>query len=227
MGRLRTPGPGAYDTPSYLTVGGSPQGRPSASFASNSTRNSGAKGDATGDPGAYDIERGGVHMGKKEPISARSRRSHNRDINLGKGSFVSTSKRSSTPPARSTRGGPGEHDYAHLYACGRASQATTSSFLSASPLAGHIRKSDTPGVGEYDPNDKERFQKKSFSKEGSPMFAGSLKSRSAAINTATGEHVGPGSYELEQRSIGHKMTASINPRLPGFMSSSVRSGPED
>jgi hypothetical protein len=228
MPRLRTPGPGAYNTPSHLTIGGrTSDRRPSASFASNSSRQSKGHGDSLGDPGAYDLEHGGVHLGKKEPISARSRRSHNRDINLGKGSFISTSSRSTSAPPRSMRGGPGEHDYQHLYSCGHGGHGGTAAFRSALPLGGHIRKSDTPGIGEYDPNDKARFMKTSFSKSGSPMFAGSLKSRSASTRSTTGEHIGPGSYDLENNSINHKMMSSVNPRLPGFGSSSVRGGPED
>ena len=184
--------------------------------------------DATGDPGAYDLERGGVHLGKNEVMSARSRRSFNRDINQGKGSFNSVSKRSSTPPPRSRRGGPGEHDYSHLYSCGHAATQVTSSFLSASPLAGHIRRSDTPGIGEYDPNDKIRFQSKQFSTAGaSAVFTGATKSRSASGATTTGEHIGPGSYDLDHGSIEHRANTSTNPRLPGFLSSSVRGGPED
>ena len=66
--------------------------------------------------------------------------------------------------------------------------------MSAIPLGGHIRKSDTPGVGEYDPSDKERFSKKSFTKEGSYMFASSAKSRGSAGYTDNGgdSHAPPG-----------------------------------
>ena len=99
--------------------------------------------------------------------------------------------------------------------------------MSAVPLGGHIRKSDTPGVGEYEPSDKERFSPKSFTKEGSYMFAGTAKGRGSAATTTTGEHVGPGSYELKAGSIAARMNTSVNPRLPGFGSSSVRTGPED
>ena len=144
MVRLRTPGPGAYETPSHLTISGSMGGRPTASFASNSHRaNKVSSRDSSGDPGAYDIERSGVHLGKKEPMSARTRRSFNRDVNGGRGSFNSTTQRSSSAPPRSTRGGPGEHDYSHMYACGNSSTQVTSSFLSAMPLGGHVRKSET------------------------------------------------------------------------------------
>lgn len=220
MPRLRTPGPGAYEMPPHMTIGGSLGTRPTASFASNSKRSAKGGADATGDPGGYDIDRGGVHLGKKEAISARSKRSFNRDVNQGRGSFNSTTKRSTSAPPRSLRGGPGEHDYAHMYSCGStASVQVTSSFLSASPLGGHVRKSDTPGVGEYEPN---AVANKSFSREGQSMFAGSLKSRSVSSRSATGDHVGPGSYELEQSSIQKQMEGSANPRLPGFGSSSIR-----
>ena len=46
-------------------------GRPTATFASSTSRLR-KETDQMGDPGAYDIEHSGVHMGKKEPMSARS-----------------------------------------------------------------------------------------------------------------------------------------------------------
>jgi len=159
-------------------------------------------------------------------MSARTRRSFNRDVNGGRGSFNSTTQRSSSAPPRSTRGGPGEHDYSHMYACGNSSTQVTSSFLSAMPLGGHVRKSETPGVGEYNPNHAEGLAR-SASKEGSSMFAGAMKSRSVSSFSTTGEHVGPGSYELSGKSIEARMRQSSNPRLPGFGSSSVRASPDD
>ena len=249
MGRLRTPGPGSYDVPAHLMIGGNTTKKATASFASNSKRGADAKRDLSGDPGAYDIERVGVHLGRKEPMSARSGRSFNRDVNSGRGSFNSTTSRSTSAPPRSQRGGPGEHDYSHLCTadsnanhvamllylptgvcahvdtCGNASTHMTSSFLSASPLAGHIRRSDTPGVGEYEPT---HAQSKNFSKAGSHMFAGSLQSRSSAARSTTGEDVGPGSYELEQSSIHHQMAIATNPRLcarPSMLSRSLHSVP--
>ena len=96
MGRLRTPGPGAYDTPANLVIGGKKDTRPSYSFASNSERGKKMGGDQSGDPGAYDFEHVGGHGGRKEPMSARSTRSFNRDINSGKGSFNSSLTRSNS-----------------------------------------------------------------------------------------------------------------------------------
>ena len=211
--------------PEHLRIGGSPHNRrPTASFASSTSRLKKETEREGGDPGAYDMEHTGVHMGKKEPMSARSGRSFNRDVNNGKGSFNSTSQRSTSAPPRSLRGGPGENDYSHLYACGNgnASARGSSSFLSSTPLGGHIRKNDNPGVGEYNPN---RAMGKNFSKEGSAIFAGTNSSRGVNTNTTTGENVGPGSYDLSGRSIEAQMTGSGNPRSPGFGSSTVRAGP--
>ena len=120
MGRLRTPGPGAYNVPTHLQFGTASR-KASASFASNSKRQGRSGKDSTGDPGAYDIERTGVHLGVKEPMSARSTRSFNTAVNNGTGSFNSTSVRSASPAARSMRGGPGENDYSHMYSCGNSS----------------------------------------------------------------------------------------------------------
>ena len=106
MGRLRTPGPGAYDTPAHLIIGGKADTRPSYSFASNSKRDKKIGNDGP-DPGAYDIEHVGANLGKKEPMSARSKRSFNRDIGAGKGSFNSSLTRSNSSPsmrAASARG---------------------------------------------------------------------------------------------------------------------------
>ena len=124
----------------------------------------------------------------------------------------------------SAKGGPGEYDFAHLYSTGNSSTQVTSSFRSSQPLGAHVRKSDTPGVGSYDPHGMGEQTKSASS---SPMFAGSNKSRSVSSFSTTGEHVGPGSYELEQGSINSRMLATKNERLPGFLSSSVRTGPED
>lgn len=103
--------------------------------------------------------------------------------------------------------------------------------MSALPLGGHIRKSDTPGIGEYNPDAGSIASKlsssKSLSKDGMSMFAGSARGRSSAAQTTTGQHIGPGSYDLQHSSIRAKMEASTNPRLPGFGSSSVRAGPDD
>jgi len=231
--RAGGPAPGAYDAAVNETVEArsarsfnTTASAGHANFGSNTTRDT-KRGSDVGTDKQYTVETPGVHTGKAETISSRSHRSMNRDIGQGKGMFLSHSKRSSTPPPRSTRGGPGEHDYTHMYACGSSRQAATSSFMSAVPLSGHIRRSETPGVGEYNPSDKERFQKKSFTKEGSYMFVGSARGRSSTASTATGEHVGPGSYELGAGSIEAKLAGNVNPRSPGFGSSSVRTGPED
>ena len=220
MPRLRTPGPGSYELPGNMTIGGSMGGRPTASFASNSKRSSRASQDAGGDPVAYDIEKAGIHLGNKEPICHSSKRSFNRDVGAGRGSFNSSSARSSSKSAGSQRGGPGENDYSHMYSCGNASTQVTSSFLSAMPLGGHVRKSSTPGVGEYEP---EKMGSKNHARDGaSHMFAGGVKSRSMASSSASGTNVGPGSYDLEAETLSRKGLSSANPRLPAFGSSSVR-----
>ena len=159
-------------------------------------------------------------------MSARSTRSFNRDINSGKGSFNSSLTRSnSTHSVRAAmdKGGPGEYDSSHLFGCG-TSTPCTSSFASATPLGGHVRKSDTPGAGEYDPKEIEGGTGRKDG--GTAVFAGTSRPRGASGFSATGEAVGPGSYEVEQTSLHHQMVSKINHRLPPFNSSSVRQGPE-
>jgi hypothetical protein len=230
--RSTSPAPGAYDAAQSETL----SARSTRSFNTTAAMGKASFGTFTkigssktaegGEPGSYTVETQGVHTGKAESLASRSKRSFNRDINRGKGSFTSASARSSSPAARSARGGPGENDYSHMYSCGNSSTQVTSSFRSSVPLGGHVRRSNTPGVGEYDPLQVGE-QSKSFTKDGSPMFADSGKnSRSVSAFSTTGEHVGPGSYELEQGSIYQKMLKTNNDRLPGFLSSSVRKGPE-
>ena len=223
MPRLRTPGPGAYDPPAFLTIEGSMGGRPTASFASCSKRDS-KRADSLCDPGLYDVEKTSVHLGVKEPISAKSHRSFNKSVNDGKGSFNSSSQRDKGKQADgSARGGPGSYDSSHLFSCGADSVAVTSSFMSSQPLGGHVRRAETPGVGVYNPENPNHM-KRSPSKEGigSSMFAGSTRNRSAVTKTTSGEHVGPGTYETDANSLQKKLEKMINPRAPGFGSSSTR-----
>ena len=223
MPRLRTPGPGAYDPPAFLTIEGSMGGRPTASFASCSKRDS-KRADSLGDPGLYDVEKTSVHLGVKEPISAKSHRSFNKSVNDGKGSFNSSSQRDKGKQADgSAKGGPGSYDSSHLFSCGADSVAVTSSFMSSQPLGGHVRRAETPGVGVYNPENPNHM-KRSPSKEGvgSSMFAGTTRNRSASTKTTSGEHVGPGTYETDANSLQKKLEKMLNPRAPGFGSSSYR-----
>ena len=111
-----------------------------------------------------------------------------------------------------------------MYTCGGSgSTQVTSSFLSSMPLGGHVRRSDSPGVGTYDPYNVENLSGSRSSRQGTSAFAGANKSRAGTgKSSATGDHVGPGSYEFDQSSIANQLAASINPRLPAFNSSSVR-----
>ena len=194
-----------------------------AAFGAFSKRDKKLGASEGGDPGAYTVENPGVHSGKAETIDSRSRRSFNRDVSAGKGSFTSNSKRSGKAAASSQKGGPGEYDCSHLYSCGSMAQIT-SSFMSATPLGGHVRKSDTPGAGEYDPKVPDTGSGRKDG--GTSAFTGAVRSRGASGFSATGENVGPGSYEVEQSSLYHQMVANTNTRLPAFGSSSVRQGPE-
>ena len=125
-----------------------------------------------------------------------------------------------------------EYDYGTLYETGSATASTgvSSAFRSALPLGGHVRKSTTPGVGEYDAHTYERTASApllrsahNYSKDGSSMFASSSQRRSLADTTRTDERVGPGAYDLERCSIKENLETSTNPRLPGFLSSTQRS----
>ena len=141
--RMRTPGPG------WLNMSVAPSEASTAAFMSTSQRRDLARHNG-GDPGAYDPSA----CGPKASLGMTSRQSYNRNATGGSASFNSRSPaRAISAPPRSARGGPGEHDYTHLYACGNASTRVTSAFKSSVPLGAHVRKIDTPGAGTYDPND--------------------------------------------------------------------------
>ena len=126
--------------------------------------------------------------------------------------------------------GPGDYEYGHLYQCGsdQASIRVRSSFQSEMPLGGHIRKSTTPGVGEYEttvgPMGKSmNLPSRSFSKEGHSMFASNTPANKSLADTGrTDAHVSPSSYDLSRYTMKGKLRETTNSRLPGFKSSAPR-----
>ena len=219
--RQRTPGPGSYEVPEWLNMSIAPsEVSPTAPFRSSSARTSALIRAGAGDPGAYEPG------GPKESLAQRSARSYNRNVAAGDGSFLKREQRSGSAPPRS-RPGPSDYDYANLYACGSdASIRMRSSFQSELPLGGHVRKSSTPGVGSYEttagPMGKSmNIPARSFSREGHSMFASATGRKGLADVHRTDPRVAPGSYE-RGGSMGENCKASMNPRLPGFLTSSPR-----
>lgn len=230
--RMRTPGPGAYDVPGWQTMSGGGEVRspsPTASFRSTSARSSAVRsGDPLGDPGAYDD----TGAGPKASLAARSRESFNRSASGGAASFDVRSGRAGSAPRSSARGGPGEHDFGHLYRVGQASTQVSSPFKSSvGGNAGHIRKIDTPGIGTYDPYDGPLGRSvthpdgvTSMSRAGHSMFAGATSRSKSPASRRTDPQVGPGTYYPTgpAASMLDDMQSSRNERLPGFNSSVPR-----
>ena len=208
MGRLSVPGPGAYEV---VARHSSPGGV--SAFAWQGKRHLLQEHLHHGDPGMYDTS------SATDSISSRSSHSFRRDASEGRASFNSTVARPRSAPARSARGGPGEHSFEHLYACGRAGRCVTSSFRSASPLGGHVRESSTPGVGSYH---TEPARLRGLSRHGHASFAGPSL-RPAGLGTEkTPPSVGPGAYDTAASDIYTRFSQRCNPRLPGFASSEPR-----
>jgi hypothetical protein len=168
------------------------------------------------------------NFGPKSALADRARQSFNRSVNAGDGSFNSMSaRRSCSAPRSSARGGPGEHDYSGLYGMGMASTSVTSSFASSVPRGAHVRKTDSPGPGSYEPN--EGIAGRSLTKptlavstDGHSMFAGHSPQRKHFDESKrTAEHVGPGTYS-PVGSIRDDLHSKQNPRLPGFAASNAR-----
>lgn len=234
MLRLRTPGPGAYDIDvtsrgARATTGNDT--RASHMFKSTSAQRGRLGKSDSGDPALYDDF--------KEALSDRAQRTFNRSISSGDLGFQSSSRgRSTAPPSRTQRGGPGEHECGHLFEMGAiasspsstsgrgsgSAAAGTSSFKSALPLGGHIRKSFTPGIGTYDTTSAGSISspaRGTYSKEGMSMFAATSARQGLADTKRTEAHVAPGSYDVGG-SLGDEAKAAANPRLPGFQSSVPR-----
>ena len=235
--RQKTPGPGAYDVPKHLVIG-SPDPRLSSNFASKVPRTL-HHTDHFGDPGQYDLQKAAPSLGKNEPIGQSIGSSFNVTVKSGRASFNTrgTGRARSAPP-RNQRGGPGEHDFDHLYRVGATatspggrSPSPSSSFRSKTPLGGHVRKSDTPGVGRYDPKPQYAVGGGATSGGNEPgkksaVFASTTKSaRSSPARSTSGPNVGPGTYNAEKdTTVSGEAARKVNPRLPGFSSSASRGG---
>ena len=228
--RQKTPGPGAYDVPKHLVIG-SPDPRLSSNFASKVPRTL-HHTDHFGDPGQYDLQKAAPSLGKNEPIGQSIGSSFNETVKSGRASFNTrgTGRARSAPP-RNQRGGPGEHDFDHLYRVGatasrEAANGPSSSFRSRTPLGGHVRKSATPGVGSYDPRDGSTSSGGQEPGKKSAVFASTTKSaRSSPARSTSGPNVGPGTYNAEKdTTVSGEAARKVNPRLPGFSSSASRGG---
>ena len=236
-GRSRSPAPGDYDDFANRTL----SARSSRSFSNLMAKGEGnflcsskqlgsiINKDA-GDPGAYvGPHSPGVHRGNKESLGAKSTRSFSRDVGAGDARFNTRSPaRSQTPPRTAARVGPADYSFGHLYETGSdASIRVRSSFQSELPLGGHVRKSTTPGVGSYETGVGAMGKamdspSRSVSKEGHSMFASATPRKELADLHRTDPSVGPASYDLSRFSMGGKLKATANPRLPGFKSSAPR-----
>ena len=201
---LDRPGPGAYDVPGHLLIGGKssfdePSRSGSSGFTYGSTpplRKTFACATSFCDPGQYTIDAGrsGASTGKAEAISARSMRSHNVHANQGRGGFNSVVERPQSAPRSKAGGGPGSYDTGHLFDCGRTATTVTSGFRSSLPANMHVPKSETPGVGTYEPSAGMGTQKQSPG-PASASFKGPERSSGKPTQKATG-NLGPGSYDL-------------------------------
>ena len=116
----------------------------------------------------------------------------------------------------------------HLYGCGEKSTSLQmkSSFQSKIPMGQHVRKIDTPGAGEYDP-EKRNGRGYSYSTLGSSAFAGNTPQCGLRKHEmgATGTAVGPANYDVEHTSITAMLRSKCNPRSPPFGASSRRGDP--
>ena len=207
--RQKTPGPGAYDVPKHLVIG-SPDPRLSSNFASKVPRTL-HHTDHFGDPGQYDLQKAAPSLGKNEPIGQSIGSSFNETVKSGRASFNTrgTGRARSAPP-RNQRGGPGEYDFDHLYRVGATatspggrSPSPSSSFRSKTPLGGHVRKSDTPGVGRYDP-------KPQYAVGGGATSGGNEPGKKSAVR-----HVRRGGAHLAARAREEAQPAAPRLRIVG------------
>ena len=159
----------------------------------------------------------------------------NKKVQGGEMPFLSTMPRCVDPAFEDRSGarGPGTYDTYHMYGTGQKGAGSvqsvqpksggTSAFTNKAPLCGHVRKIDTPGVGEYSP-EKVHCRGFSYSKAGSCAFAGNTPRCASDIKCAqdTDHTVGPQTYDVSHRSITAMLANKMNPRSPPFSSSSRR-----
>jgi len=221
----KVPGPGSYETQEAEALKSQSTQRKGGNggfgFSRSRSELTMAAANSKCDPGQYAIgnENASTHLGKHEPLTARSARSKNVHAAKGRAGFGSTVPRpSSSPPGARASGGPGEYDSSHLYECGKTAPAVSSSFQSGLPANAHVPKSDTPGVGEYEPS----FEC-GHSRPTSATFKGPERSTSMVRTRATGT-LGPGSYDISAGSISHLLfeKRGRNTPSPPFNSSAKR-----
>lgn len=174
-----------------------------------------------GDPTAYSD----YHLDKASMGSCSHQMSnrHVREGRIGFGSRVARCVDASFEDnsAEAKTRGPGSYNFDHLYSCGvqrGSTQSGTTAFTNKAPLCGYVRKSDTPGVGEYRPG---RVERTSDSKLGSSAFADST-ARCASGLLAGAIGPGPETYEQDHKSLSYILENQHNPRLPPFGVSSRR-----
>ena len=182
--RSQTPGPGAYETPWGIST----KGGAGSAFKSASRRDARDE-DYLGDPGAYDPY-GANEMGN------RSARSYSRSSCAGAGSFGSLSARTLQMQAAAVDT-PGPGSYAQQ--AGLFDRARTGSPSSAFRSASSQRMKDAaaglPGPASYEP--KMSAIEPSYGSSVSTMR--SKAERFKKDHGTTEGHVGPGSYETNNR----------------------------
>ena len=184
--RSQTPGPGAYETPRGIST----KGGAGAAFKSASRRDA-RDDDYIGDPGAYDPY-GANEMGN------RSARSYSRSSCAGAGSFGSLSARTLQMQAAAVDT-PGPGSYAtvskHELGKGSTSKGPSSAFRSASSQRMKDAAAGLPGPASYEP--KMSAIEPSYGSSVSTMR--SKAERFKKDHGTTEGHVGPGSYETNNR----------------------------
>ena len=210
--RLDRPGPGSYEVPNHLLIGVTSSFNQysrsgSSGFTYSSPQRSAlASTHSYCDPCQYTIDAGrsGASTGKAEALSARSMRSHNVHATRGRGSFNSVVQRPQSAPRSSAGGGPGSYDTGHLFECGRTATAVASPFRSSLPANMHVPKSETPGVGTYEPSAGMGTPRPS-PRPGSASFKG--PERRTAMPTSG--NPGPGSYDLRSGKRAHTLACPL------------------
>ena len=211
--RLDRPGPGSYEVPNHLLTGVTSSFNQysrsgSSGFTYSSPQRSAlASTHSYCDPGQYTIDAGrsGASTGKAEALSARSMRSHNVHATRGRGHLGHSKwQRPQSAPRSSAGGGPGSYDTGHLFECGRTATAVASPFRSSLPANMHVPKSETPGVGTYEPSAGMGTPRPSPS-PGSASFKG--PERRTAMPTTS--NPGPGSYDLSSGKRAHTPACSL------------------
>ena len=203
--RLRAPEP---DTrPRVVTRS---QNAGSAAFKSSSKQHGKDKElSYMGDPGAYDAY-------AANDLAQSAQKSYAKSMQAGTGGFGSSAAARAPLSVATDAPGPGAYDASKPQ---RPGSAQSSSFASKTTRGAYTKKSDSPGVGSYDP-----VTRTDTVLGGDSAFKSAEQRFKNDVQAQATSHIGPGHYHNEVNTINAKLAPDIGKVSSAFASTTLRDG---